>query len=60
MHEPIEQREELWDRFLQRWPLEQLPSMTLPAYNQAGSDDSFCRWLEKHLESWGRSGVARR
>lgn len=61
MHEPIEQREELWDRFLQRWPLEQLPSMTLPAYNQAGSDDSFCRWLEKHLESlgsiWGGSSL---
>lgn len=61
MHEPIEQREELWDRFLQRWPLEQLPNMTLPAYNQAGSDDSFCRWLEKHLESlgsiWGGSSL---
>lgn len=61
MHEPIEQREALWDKFLQRWPLEQLPSMTLPAYNQAGSDDSFCRWLEKHLESlgsiWGGSSL---
>lgn len=61
MHEPIEQREALWDSFLQRWPLEQLPSMTLPAYNQAGADDSFCRWLEKHLESlgsiWGGSSL---
>lgn len=61
MLEPIDQREALWDSFLQRWPLEQLPSMTLPAYNQAGSDDSFCRWLEKHLESlgsiWGGSSL---
>lgn len=61
MNEPIGQREALWDKFLQRWPLEQLSSMTLPAYNQAGSDDSFCRWLEKHLESlgsiWGGSSL---
>lgn len=61
MNEPIDERETLWDKFLQRWPLEQLPSMTLPAYNQAGSDDSFCRWLEKHLESlgsiWGGSSL---
>lgn len=61
MHEPIDQREELWDRFLQRWPIEQLQSMTLQAYNQAGSDDSFCRWVEKHLESlgsiWGGSSL---
>lgn len=61
MNEPIGERESLWDKFLQRWPLEQLPNMTLHAYNQAGADDSFCRWLEKHLESlgsiWGGSSL---
>lgn len=61
MHEPIAQREALWDKFLQRWPLESLPALTLETSNQAGSDDSFCRWLEKHLESlgsiWGGSSL---
>lgn len=61
MNEPIEQREALWDKFLQRWPLEQLPSLTLDSYNHAGSDDSFCRWVEKHLETlgsiWGGSSL---
>lgn len=61
MHEPIEQREALWDNFLQRWPLKQLAAMTIETYNQAGSDDSFCRWLEKHTESlgsiWGGSSL---
>jgi 5-methylcytosine-specific restriction protein B len=61
MNEPIEQREALWDEFLQRWPLEQLAAMTLETYNQAGADDSFCRWLEKHTESlgsiWGGSSL---
>lgn len=61
MHEPIEQREALWDEFLQRWPLEHLAAMTLETYNQAGADDSFCRWLEKHTEYlgsiWGGSSL---
>src|SRR5690606_27188323 len=61
MNEPIEEREALWDKFLRRWPLDQLTTLTLEAYNQAGSDDSFCRWLEKHLESlgsiWGGSSL---
>lgn len=61
MHEPIEQREALWDDFLQRWPLEQLAVMTLETYNQTGADHSFCRWLEKHTESlgsiWGGSSL---
>lgn len=28
MNEPIREREALWDKFLQLWPLEQLPKMT--------------------------------
>ncbi|GGL93700.1 hypothetical protein ACFQDN_19205 [Pseudomonas asuensis] len=61
MHEPIEQREALWTRFLETWPLASLGSMTLEQYNQAGIDNSFCRWLEKHTESlgsiWGGSAL---
>lgn len=53
MNEPIAEREALWTQFLERWPLESLRQMTLEQYNQAGSDDHFCRWLEKHTESLG-------
>jgi len=53
MHEPIAEREAIWTEFLERWPLESLPTMTLKQYSQAGTDDYFCRWLEKHTESLG-------
>lgn len=57
----IADREVLWTRFLQRWPLEKLSSMTLREYNQAGDDDHFCRWVEKHTEAlgsiWGGSSL---
>lgn len=53
MNEPVAEREALWDQFLQRWPLETLREMTLEQYSQAGTDDYFCRWLEKHTESLG-------
>jgi len=53
MNEPVAEREALWSQFLERWPLESLRQMTLGEYNQAGSDDHFCRWLEKHTESLG-------
>ena len=53
MNEPVAEREALWDQFLQRWPLEALRDMTLAQYSQAGTDDYFCRWLEKHTESLG-------
>lgn len=53
MNEPIAEREALWTQFLERWPLESLRQMTLEQYNQTGSDDHFCRWLEKHTESLG-------
>jgi len=53
MNEPIAEREALWTQFLERWPLESLRQMPLEHYNQAGSDDHFCRWLEKHTEALG-------
>ena len=43
----------LWDEFLQRWPLEKLRTMTLAEYNQAGSQDAFCYWLESKLDNMG-------
>lgn len=58
---PINEREALWNRFLERWPLDKLGEMTLQQYNQVGNDDHFCRWLEKHTESlgsiWGGSAL---
>lgn len=53
MNEPVAAREALWDQFLQRWPLETLRDLTLEQYSQAGTDEYFCRWLEKHTESLG-------
>lgn len=57
----IADRETLWTRFLQRWPLEKLANITLREYNQAGDDDHFCRWIEKHTEAlgsiWGGSSL---
>jgi 5-methylcytosine-specific restriction protein B len=53
MNEPVAAREALWDQFLQRWPLETLRDLTLDQYSQAGTDEYFCRWLEKHTESLG-------
>ena len=61
MNKPIAEREDLWRRFLERWPLEKLASMTVDEYNLAGSDDYFCRWIERHTEAlgsiWGGSSL---
>lgn len=46
MNEPIEERYELWDRFLTRFPLETLESITLDDYTLVGSKDTFCWWIE--------------
>ncbi len=57
----VAEREALWTSFVQRWPLEKLPAMTLAEYNQAGDNDHFCRWLEKRTEVlgsiWGGSSL---
>jgi 5-methylcytosine-specific restriction protein B len=44
---------ELWDEFLNVWPLTRLSTMTLDEYTQAGSKDSFTRWIEARLEKLG-------
>ena len=51
--------EQIWDDFLQRWPLDSLRQMTLDEYTASGTNDSFIYWLEKRTESlcsiWGGS-----
>lgn len=42
-----------WKAFLQRWPLESLPHMTLVQYAQAGNKDCFVYWLESLTEPLG-------
>jgi 5-methylcytosine-specific restriction protein B len=53
MNESIAKREAQWDAFLQRWPLEELASMTLSQYSQAGDQDCFVYWLEAKTENLG-------
>lgn len=43
----------LWDAFLDRWPLESLPQLTLRDYAKSGGGDSLSYWLESKTESLG-------
>jgi 5-methylcytosine-specific restriction protein B len=43
----------LWDDFVTLWPREQLATMTLDEYSQAGSKDSFTYWIESRLDEMG-------
>lgn len=43
----------LWNRFLERWPLEKLQSMTYEEYSGGGNKDTFCYWLEHKTEALG-------
>ncbi|WP_396587743.1 AAA family ATPase [Bermanella sp. R86510] len=47
------QLEELWDQFLELWPLERLESMSLEEYTSQGTDDSFCYWIESATDKLG-------
>jgi 5-methylcytosine-specific restriction protein B len=53
MSEFAREREALWDSFLQRWPLEALPALTLQQYTDAGNEDCFVYWLEARTEELG-------
>jgi 5-methylcytosine-specific restriction protein B len=54
MNISITEGNELWDKFLQRWPLEKLTQITLQKYTQAGDSDCFTfGWLEKTTENLG-------
>ncbi len=47
------EKKELWDAFLQEWPLERLQSMSLEEYTNLNREDSFCYWLESKTEGLG-------
>ena len=44
---------ELWDQFLDKWPVERVESMELPEYTNAGSKDTFTYWIESKLDQMG-------
>jgi len=44
---------ELWDEFLEVWPISRVKLMTLDDYTQAGSKDSFTYWIESRLDKLG-------
>ncbi len=50
----ISEAEEIWNNFLQRWPLEKLSQITLQEYTKSGGSDCFTfGWLEKSTENLG-------
>ncbi|SOZ73761.1 conserved hypothetical protein [Cupriavidus taiwanensis] len=53
MNEPIEVRNAQWDAFLERWPLDKLPGMSLREYSEAGNQDCFVYCLESKTEALG-------
>ena len=46
-------RNELYDRFLEKFPLESLKDMPLEVYTNLNKQDSFCYWLESELQELG-------
>ncbi len=50
-HEPIDMSEltlnQLWDDFLDRWPIENLPHLTIEEYTDINNQDTFCYWVEQ-------------
>src|ERR1700712_3590768 len=53
MHEPIPEREAVWNEFLAQWPIEKLRSMRLDQYSKAGDRECFTNWLESRTGSLG-------
>lgn len=49
----INDRENLWGKFLQRWPLKNLENLTLTDYCEAGNSDVFIYWIESTTENLG-------
>ena len=43
----------LWEEFLEEWPLSRLSEMTLDEYIKAGSQDTFTSWVESRLDKLG-------
>lgn len=53
MSQPLAELQSIWDQFLARWPLERLPQFTLGEYTSAGTNESFCYWLEEKTDELG-------
>ena len=49
----LKKQYELWDEFLNVWPLTRLATMTLDDYTEAGSKNSFTYWIESRLQELG-------
>ena len=47
-----QERFEIWDQFIERWPIEKLWAITGEEYNTLGSKDSFC-YCGKKAEDLG-------
>lgn len=43
----------LWNDFLEEWPLSRLSEMTLDEYIKTGSQDTFTSWIESRLDKLG-------
>ncbi|WP_018916490.1 AAA family ATPase [Vreelandella zhanjiangensis] len=44
---------QIWDRFLEQWPLEHLDKMSLEEYTFAGDTSTFTYWIESETEALG-------
>lgn len=53
MEKDLRQVQEIWDAFLQEWPLERLRRMTLQEYTTAGQSRTFTAWIENRLDKLG-------
>lgn len=53
MNEPLPERDQLWNEFLSKWPIERLEVMTLPEYSTAGDKECFMNWLESRTTPLG-------
>ena len=53
MEKDSRQVQEIWDAFLQEWPIERLRRMTLQEYTEAGQSHTFTAWIENRLDKLG-------
>ena len=48
MKEDNQKLYEIWDNFLDEWPIERIQTMTLAEYNKVGNKETFCAWVERY------------
>ncbi len=44
---------EMWDQFLETWPIDRVRAMSLQDYSTAGAKDTFTYWIESKLDALG-------